>query len=69
MKGLRIALAVLFVAAEEGYVLGEPARGLHDGRTTFSIAAERPAEPGTGPGLHYTLSTDAGSVSGILPYF
>jgi len=61
--------AELFVAAEEGYVLGEPVRSRRDGRTMFSIAAELPDEPRTGPGLHYTLSTDVGSVSGILPYF
>ena len=61
--------AELFIAAEEGYAFGPPSRIMRDGKTLFSVAAELPAEPGTGPGLHYTLSTDAGSVSGILPYF
>jgi len=61
--------AELFIAAEEGYLFGPPRRLRKDGRTLFSVDAELPAEPGTGPGLHYTLSTDAGSVSGILPYF
>ena len=61
--------AELFIAAEEGYLLGVPKRIVREGKTLFSIAAELPAEPGTGPGLHYTLSTDAGSVSGLLSYF
>lgn len=61
--------AELFVAAEEGYMFGPPTRSLRNGKAVFSMNAELPAEPGTGPGLHYTLSTDAGSVSGILPYF
>jgi len=61
--------AELFVAAQEGYVLGVPNRSVRDGKTLFSIAAELPEQPGPGPGLHYTLTTDAGSVSGVLPYF
>ncbi|MCC2688090.1 MAG: hypothetical protein K0S21_893 [Rhizobiaceae bacterium] len=61
--------AELFIAAEEGYVFSPPTRIMRNGKTLFSVAAELPAEPGTGPGLHYTLSTDAGSVGGILPYF
>ena len=41
-----------------------------DGRTFFTINATRPAtKPASGDGLHYTLVTGNGAVSGILPYF
>jgi DsbC/DsbD-like thiol-disulfide interchange protein len=63
------ATAELFVAGEDGYVLTVPVREERDGKTFFSLEVTRPDEKPSGPGLHYTLVTDAGSVSGILPYF
>ena len=38
-------------------------------RRFFSVEVTRPDETPAGPGLHYTLVTDAGAVSGLLPYF
>jgi DsbC/DsbD-like thiol-disulfide interchange protein len=61
--------AELFVAAEEGYTFGTPRRVQRDGRTMFELEAGLPASAGAGSGLHYTLVTEAGSVSGLLPYF
>jgi DsbC/DsbD-like thiol-disulfide interchange protein len=61
--------AELFVAGDEGYAFTVPRRMAKDGKTLFSTEVELPARLGTGPGLHYTLVTDAGAVSGLLPYF
>ena len=61
--------AELFVAGDDGYVFATPVREQRDGKTLFSVEVTRPDETPAGPGLHYTLVTDAGAVSGLLPYF
>ncbi|MFI0845683.1 protein-disulfide reductase DsbD domain-containing protein [Mesorhizobium sp. IMUNJ 23232] len=61
--------ADVFIAAEEGYSFEEPKRSQKDGRTYFTMEATRPDTHPSSGGLHYTLVTDAGAVSGILPYF
>ncbi|WP_442578643.1 protein-disulfide reductase DsbD domain-containing protein [Mesorhizobium sp. ASY16-5R] len=61
--------ADVFFAGEDGYSFAEPARSLKDGRTYFTVAATRPDTHPSSGGLHYTLVTKAGAVSGILPYF
>jgi DsbC/DsbD-like thiol-disulfide interchange protein len=63
------ATAELFVAGGDGYVLTVPVKEERDGKTFFSLEVTRPDEKPSGPGLHYTLVTDAGAVSGLLPYF
>lgn len=62
------ATAELFIAGEEGYVFGTPVRETRDGQTAFSIDLTRPDDTPSGPGVRYTLVTDAGAVSGLLPY-
>jgi DsbC/DsbD-like thiol-disulfide interchange protein len=61
--------AELFVAGEDGYVFSTPAREVRGGTTFFTVEVERPNETPKGPGIHYTLVTDEGAVSGVLPYF
>jgi DsbC/DsbD-like thiol-disulfide interchange protein len=61
--------AELFIAGEDGYVFSTPVREQRDGKTFFSLEVTRPDEKPAGPGLHYTLVTDTGAVSGLLPYF
>jgi DsbC/DsbD-like thiol-disulfide interchange protein len=61
--------AELFVAGDGNYVFAMPVREERDGKTFFSVEVTRPDEKPTGPGLHYTLVTNAGAVSGLLPYF
>ena len=61
------ASAELFVAGADGYVFGTPEKMVKDGKTLFSVAAlASPAGDPAGDGFHYTLVTDAGSVSGLL---
>jgi DsbC/DsbD-like thiol-disulfide interchange protein len=61
--------AKLFIAGEDGYVFTTPVREERDGKTLFSLEVTRPDETPKGQGIHYTLVTDGGAVSGILPYF
>ena len=61
--------AELYLAGEDGYVFATPVRELRDGKTFFSVDLTRPDEPPKGPGVYYTLVTEAGAVSGLLPYF
>lgn len=61
--------AELFIAGEDGYVFATPIKEERDGKTFFSLGVTRPDETPKGVGLHYTLVTDAGAVSGTLPYF
>lgn len=61
--------AELFIAGDEGYAFTAPVRDVKDGKTLFSTSVTLPARMGTGAGLHYTLVTDKGAVSGLLPYF
>lgn len=58
-----------FLAGENGYSFAAPEKTVADGRVTFSVdILNRPdAKPADGA-LHYTLVTDAGAVSGLLPY-
>ncbi len=63
------AKAELFIAGDEGYTFTTPIRTVKDGRTQFTTEVSLPARKGTGPGLHYTLVTDKGAASGLLPYF
>jgi DsbC/DsbD-like thiol-disulfide interchange protein len=61
--------AELFISGEDGYVFSTPVREERDGKTFFSVEVTRPDETPAGPGLHYTLVTNAGAVNGLLPYF
>jgi len=63
------ATADLFIAGADGYVFATPVRQERDGKTFFTVELTRPDETPVGQGLHYTLATDAGAVSGVLPYF
>jgi DsbC/DsbD-like thiol-disulfide interchange protein len=59
----------VFLASDQGYSFHDAKRIEKDGRTLFSFAMTKPdAQPATG-GLHYTLVTDQGAVSGLLPFF
>lgn len=59
-----------FLAGSDGYLFGTPKKVVSGDKTQFiaSIITRPKQKPG-GAGLHYTLSTAAGSVSGLLPYF
>jgi DsbC/DsbD-like thiol-disulfide interchange protein len=65
--------AELFIAGDDGYAFTAPVRAVKEGKTLFSTNVTLPARTGTGrgtgAGLHYTLVTDKGAVSGLLPYF
>jgi DsbC/DsbD-like thiol-disulfide interchange protein len=61
--------AELFIAGEDGYVFTTPVKEERDGQTFFTIEVTRPGETPKGQGIHYTLVTDGGAVSGVLPYF
>ena len=61
--------AELFLAGDDGYVFAAPKRNEKNGKTVFSVEVlDRPALNPAAGGLHYTLVTDRGAVSGILPY-
>jgi DsbC/DsbD-like thiol-disulfide interchange protein len=63
------ASAEFFLAGEEGYAFGAPERIGDDGKTLFSVEIlARPDSAPTGDGLHYTLVTDTGAVSGNIPF-
>jgi DsbC/DsbD-like thiol-disulfide interchange protein len=64
-----LSTAELFVAGADGYVFTTPVRQERDEKTFFTVEVTRPDETPVGPGLHYTLATDAGAVSGVMPYF
>lgn len=58
-----------FVAGEQDYMFGAPARNDKDGKVTFSVPIlDRPTTTPTDGGLHYTLTSSAGAVEGLLPY-
>jgi DsbC/DsbD-like thiol-disulfide interchange protein len=61
--------ADLFIAGADGYVFTTPVRQERDGKTFFVVEVTPPDEAPVGPGLHYTLATDAGAVNGVMPYF
>lgn len=61
--------AEFFLAGGEGYSFATPKREEKDGKTLFSVEVlDRPIAKPSDNGLHYTLVTDKGAVSGILPY-
>lgn len=56
----------LFLAGEDGYIFGATSRR---GENRFDIdVVSRPRVPPNGLGLHYTLVTEQGAVSGTIPY-
>jgi DsbC/DsbD-like thiol-disulfide interchange protein len=58
-----------FLAGEQGYVFGTPERKETNGKVLFSIPIlERPASVPKHGALGYTLTSDAGSVEGTLPF-
>lgn len=62
--------AELFVAGGDGYMFGTPKLRQGENNVVFSVPIiTRPKEKPTGNGLHYTLVTPQGAVSGLLPYF
>ncbi len=63
------ASAELFLAGSDGYQFAPPVRREEEGRVLFSVPIlEQPQAKPEKAGLAYTLVTDAGAVSGILPY-
>jgi DsbC/DsbD-like thiol-disulfide interchange protein len=61
--------AEFFLAGGEGYSFAAPRREEKEGKTLFSIdVLDHPATKPADGGMHYTLVTDGGAVSGILPY-
>jgi len=75
--GLKVAApsdassAELFLAGGDGYLFTQPEAETTDGDTIFEadIITRPKAKPAKGEGIHYTLVTDDGAVSGLLPYF
>lgn len=63
------AEATLFIAGEGGYAFEQPQRQDKDGRVLFTVKASKPDVPPASGGLRYTLVTEAGAVSGLLPFF
>ncbi len=61
--------ADLFLAGEDGYAFLTPTRQERGGKLFFQVEVTRPDETPKGPGVRYTLVTDAGAVQGFLPYF
>ncbi len=61
--------AAMFIAGEEGYAFEQPRRLDKDGRVLFTVKASKPDVPPASGGLRYTLVTEAGAVSGVLPFF
>lgn len=58
-----------FVAGADKYMFGVPKRVEDNGTVTFNVPIlERPATTPVGSSLHYTLTSSAGSVQGLLPY-
>jgi DsbC/DsbD-like thiol-disulfide interchange protein len=63
------AKAEFFLAGGEGYSFTTPKLEQKDGKTLFSVEVlDRPTAKPADSGLHYTLVTDKGAVSGLLPY-
>jgi DsbC/DsbD-like thiol-disulfide interchange protein len=61
--------AEVFIASDAGYVFQAPKKLNRQGRVFFRMKVTKPAERPSGAGLHYTLVTKAGAVSGMIPYF
>ena len=61
--------ADFFIAGERDYMFGAPVRGEKDGKLVFTIPIlDRPSTTPTDGGLHYTLTSAAGAVEGVLPF-
>ncbi|UVK38255.1 hypothetical protein LHFGNBLO_005401 [Mesorhizobium sp. AR10] len=61
--------ADFFVAGERDYMFGAPVRNEKDGKLVFTIPIlDRPSTAPTDGGLHYTLTSAQGAVSGLLPF-
>ncbi|MEO5757682.1 MAG: protein-disulfide reductase DsbD domain-containing protein [Mesorhizobium sp.] len=61
--------ADFFVAGERDYMFGAPARSEKDGKLIFTVPIlDRPSTTPTDGGLHYTLTSSAGAVEGVLPF-
>ncbi|RVB14822.1 hypothetical protein EN907_15985, partial [Mesorhizobium sp. M7A.F.Ca.CA.004.06.2.1] len=61
--------ADFFVAGERDYMFGTPARSEKDGKLIFTVPIlDRPSTTPTDGGLHYTLTSSAGAVEGVLPF-
>jgi len=59
----------VFIAADQGYYFQAPKISENDGRTLITMPVTKPHTRPSSGGLHYTLVTDQGAVSGILPFF
>lgn len=58
-----------FLAGTEGYTLGSPEKTMTNRRVVFAVPIfDRPAAKPASGGLPYTLVTDDGAVSGVLPF-
>ncbi|WP_315919305.1 protein-disulfide reductase DsbD domain-containing protein [Mesorhizobium sp. SP-1A] len=63
------ASADFFIAGADDYMFGAPKRSEKDGKLIFSVPIlDRPGTAPDGGGLHYTLTSSAGAVRGLLPY-
>jgi DsbC/DsbD-like thiol-disulfide interchange protein len=61
--------ADFFVAGERDYMFGAPSRSEKDGKLIFTVPIlDRPSATPTDGGLHYTLTSSAGAVEGLLPF-
>lgn len=63
------ASADFFIAGSHDYMFGPPKRENRQGKLVFTVPIlDRPTTSPTDGGLHYTLTSPAGAVAGILPY-
>ncbi|ODT14353.1 MAG: hypothetical protein ABS57_16040 [Mesorhizobium sp. SCN 65-12] len=63
------AAADFFVAGEHDYMFGAPVRSEKNGKSIFTVPIlDRPSTTPTDGGLHYTLTSSAGAVEGVLPF-
>jgi DsbC/DsbD-like thiol-disulfide interchange protein len=61
--------ADFFVAGERDYMFGAPVRSEKDGKLIFTVPIlDRPSTTPTDGSLHYTLTSAAGAVDGLLPF-
>lgn len=62
--------AELFLAGSDGYMFGLAKPAVEAGKQVWKAdIITRPKDRPSGDGLHYTLVTPGGAVSGLLPYF
>ena len=62
--------ALLFLAGEGGFQFGKPVLEASGAKPQFRVKViARPSSPPGGAGLPYTLVTESGAVSGVIPYF